>query len=176
MPITRSRGILVIEPDPELECTLRRMNENLSIECDEVDPQMPPLVDASDPVIPDIRGEGEIRRQPPTPRHQEYYRGYENIAHSDGPVVLHPLPNGHTFVVTSSLMQMLTGRGSFSGLPSEDLYAQISKVREVFKSCVARPDLNMHVIGLRVFPLSLTGEAVIWLLSSPINQSSLEIN
>ena len=30
------------------------------------------------------------------------------------------------------------------------------------KSCGERPDLNMDVIGLRVFPLSLTGDASIW--------------
>ena len=33
---------------------------------------------------------------------------------------LPPLPQGHTFVVTSILMQMLTARGLFSGLRSED--------------------------------------------------------
>ena len=30
------------------------------------------------------------------------------------------------------------------------------------KSCVRRPDLDLDVIGLRVFPFSLTGEATIW--------------
>lgn len=30
------------------------------------------------------------------------------------------------------------------------------------KSFVGRPDLDLDVIGLRVFPLSLTGEAAIW--------------
>ena len=47
------------------------------------------------------------------PRPQEYYRGYDNIADYDGPLVLPPLPQGHTFEVTSSLMQMLTARGLF---------------------------------------------------------------
>ena len=40
----RSRGIPVIEPNPELERTLRRMNQNLGIQDDEVGPQIPPLV------------------------------------------------------------------------------------------------------------------------------------
>ena len=64
-------------------------------------------------------------------------------------------------MVTSSLMQMLTARGLFSGLPSEDPHAHIAKVRAVCKSCVGRPYLNLDVSGLRLFPLSLTGEATI---------------
>ena len=90
--------------------------------------------------------EGEIRRQPPTPRPQDYYRGFDNITDSDGPVFFHPLPHGHTFVVNSRLMQMLTATGLFS----------------VCKSCLGRPNLNMDVIGLRVFSISLKEEAAIW--------------
>ena len=56
---------------------------------------------------------------------QAYYRGYDNIVDSDGPLVLPPLPTGHTFVVTSSLMQMLTARGLFPGLPYEDPHAHV---------------------------------------------------
>ena len=92
-----------------------------------------------------------------------------NIADSDGPLVLPPLPPGRTFVVTSILMQMLTTRGLFSGLPSEDPHDHISKVRTVCKSCVGRPDLDLDVIGLRVFPLLLTGEASIWFTELPYN-------
>ena len=80
-----------------------------------------------------------------------------------------PLPPGYTFVVTSSLMQMVTARGLFSGLPSEDSHAHIVKIRVVCKSCVGRPDLDLYVIGLRVFPLSLTGEAAIWFTKLPYN-------
>ena len=70
-------------------------------------------------------------------------------------------------MVTSSLMQMLTASGLFSELPSEDPHAHIAKVRAVCKSCVGRPDLDLDVIGLRVFPLSLTGEAAIWFTELP---------
>ena len=65
-------------------------------------------------------------------------------------------------MVTSSLMQMLTTRGLFLGLPSKDPHAHMAKVGAVCKSCVGRPDLDLDVTGLRVFPLSLTGEAAIW--------------
>ena len=98
----------------------------------------------------------------PAPRAQDYYRGYDNITDSDVPLVLSPLPHDHTFVVTSSLMQMLSAKGLFSGLPSEDPHTRITKVRSVCKNWVGRPDLNMDVIRLRVFPLSLMGEVAIW--------------
>ena len=62
--------------------------------------------------------EGALRRQPPARRPQEYYRGNFNIVDPYGPLFLPPLPQGHSFVVTSSLMQMLTARGLFSRLPS----------------------------------------------------------
>ena len=59
-------------------------------------------------------------------------------------------------------MQMLTAIGLFLGLPSEDPHAHIAKVREVCKSCVRSHDLNLDVIGLTIFPLSLTGKAANW--------------
>uniref|UniRef100_M1DGR0 Uncharacterized protein n=1 Tax=Solanum tuberosum TaxID=4113 RepID=M1DGR0_SOLTU len=52
----------------------------------------------------------------------------------DGPIILPPLPQRHTFVVTSSLMQMLTKRGFFAGLSSEDPYAHMAKLTSVCKS------------------------------------------
>ena len=64
---------------------------------------------------------------------------------------------------------MLTARGLFSRLPSEDPHVHIAKVRAVCKSCVGRPDLDLDVIGLRVFPLSLTGEAAILFTVLPYN-------
>ena len=79
-------------------------------------------------------------------------------------------------MVTSSLMQMLTARGLFSGVPLEDPHAHISKVREVCKSCVGMPDLDLDVIGLRVFPLSVTGKLLFGSLKSLITQFSLRTN
>ena len=42
-------------------------------------------------------------------------------------------------------------------------------IRAVCKNCVGRPDLDLDVIGIRVFPLSLMGEAAIWLTELPYN-------
>ena len=91
--------------------------------------------------------------KPPIPRILEFYRGNVNITDSDGPLVLPPLSHGHTFVVTSSLMQMLTARGLFEGLPSEDPHAHTTNLRSVCKSFVGRIDLFMNIIGMTVFPL-----------------------
>ena len=70
-------------------------------------------------------------------------------------------------MVTSSLMQMITVRDLFPGLPYEDPDAHIAKVRAVCKSCVGRTDLDLDIIGLRVFPLSLMGEAAMWFTELP---------
>ncbi|XP_049373432.1 uncharacterized protein LOC125838412 [Solanum verrucosum] len=65
-------------------------------------------------------------------------------------------------MVTSNLMQMLTARALFVRLASEDPYAHMAKLTSVCKSSVGRPKLDMNVICLRVLPLSLTGDAVVW--------------
>ena len=39
---------------------------------------------------------------------------------------------------------------------------RITKVRAVCKSCIGRRNFDLDVIGLRVFPRSLTGEDAIW--------------
>ena len=143
----------------------------MGINSDDQNQNIPAPVIVHCQLLPDDPGENQQRGSNPAPRPQEYYRGYDIIADSDGPLVLPPLPQGHTFVVASSLMQMLTARGLVSGLPSEDPHAHIAKVRAVCKSCVGRPDLDLDVIGLRVFPLSVTGKAAIWFNKLSYNSS-----
>ena len=169
MPSTKSRREPMLRLDPELNRTLCKMNiqNNPAFIDDDINPRFPQPVDDHNRVVVDNPSEDNPRRQHPTPHPQEYYRGNVNITDSDVALVLHPLPQGHTFVVTSSVMQMLIARGLFPGLSSEDPYTQIAKVRSVCKSCVWRPDSNMDVIGLRVFPLLLTGEAAIWFTELP---------
>ena len=156
MPSTRSNAEPILSPDPELNCRLCRMNRNLGNLEDELDHEIPPPVEAHDQLLAENHGEGEIRSQPPAPPPHEYNRGNVNITDSECPLVLPILPHGHTFVVTSSLMQIFTAIGLFSRLSSEDPHAHVAKVRSVCKICVGRAYLNMNVIGLRLFPLSLT--------------------
>ena len=122
------------------------MNKKLGILDDYHNPELPPPIDAHDQLLPVNLVEGEICRKPPTPRPHEYCRVYDNITHSDGPLVFPPLPHGHTFVVTSSLMQMLTARGLFSRIPSKDTHAHIAKVRSVCKSCAVGPMFNLKIV------------------------------
>ena len=167
MPNTRRGREPLFPYDHELERTLRNMSQNLVINDYDPNQNIPAPVDVHGLLLPNAPGEHQQRGQNPAPRPQAYYRAYDNIADSDGPLVLPPLPTGHTFVVTSSLMQMLTARGFFSGLPFEDPHAHIAKVRAVCKSCVGKPYLDLDVIGLIVFPLSLIGEAAIWFTKIP---------
>ena len=73
-------------------------------------------------------------------------------------------------------MQMLTARGLFLGLPSEDPHAHIDKVRAVCKSCVGRPDLDLDVIGLRVFLSHIRERLLYGSLGSLTTQFSLGTN
>ena len=59
-------------------------------------------------------------------------------------------------------MQMLTTRGLFPRLPSEDLDAHFAKLRSVCKSGVGRPYSDINVIRLRLFSLSSTEDVAIW--------------
>ena len=127
----------------------------------------PPPVDAHNEVIAENQAANAMRMQPPITLSQEFYRGNVKINDFDGPLVLPPLSHGLTFVVTSSLMQMLTARGLFLGLPLEYPHAHLANLRAVCKSCVGRPDLDMNVIGFQVFPLSLVREAAIWITELP---------
>ena len=93
MPSARSRGELILPLDPELNRTLCKMNiqNNVAYIDDEINPQLPPPIDAHKQVIDDNPGEGNPRRQSPAPHPQEYYRGNINITDSDVPLVLLPL-------------------------------------------------------------------------------------
>ena len=171
MSSTRSRGEPILPFNPELNRTLQRMNnpQNPTNLGDYMNRQPPPPIDAHNQVVAENLADDALRMHPPIPHPQESYRGNINITYSYGTLILPNLPQGHTFMVASSLMQMITVRGLFSKLPYEDPHDHIAKLRSVCKSCVGRPDLDMNVIGLRVFPLLQKGEAAIWFTVLPYN-------
>ena len=109
------------------------MNWNLGINDDDPNQNIPAPVDVHGQLLLDALVDHQQRGQNTAPRPQAYCRGYDDIADSYGPLVLPPLPPDHTFVETSTLMQMLTTRGLFSRLPSEDPHAHIAKVRQCAK-------------------------------------------
>ena len=117
MTSTWSRGEPILSFDPELNHTLRRMNEphNHDNIGNRINRKLPLPVYAHNKVIVENPEEGALRRQPPAPRPQEYYRGNVSIVDSDGPFVPPLLQKGHSFMVTSILMQMLTARGLIFG-------------------------------------------------------------
>ena len=126
MPSTRSQGEPLTPYDPELNRTLRRMN-NQGLPVNPIGGNLDEAVEFQQPRVVGGENRGLAENQlgdavrvhgPPGPRQHDNYRGNIDIADSDGPIVLPPLPPGHTFVVTSSLMQMLTTRGIFSRSPS----------------------------------------------------------
>ena len=113
----------------------------------------PTPVEAQNQVVAENQDDNVMRIKLRIPRPPEFYRVIFNINDCEGPLVLPPLPHGHTFVVTSSLIQMLTTRGLFLGLPSEDPNSHIDKLRFLCKNCMGKQDVDMNIIGLRVFPL-----------------------
>ena len=122
MPRTRSQGEPLTSYDPELNKTLRRMN-NQGLPLHPIGGNLDEAVELQQPRVVGGENRGLAENQlgnavmvhgPPDPQLNANYRGNINIVDSDGPLVLPHLPLGHTFVVTSSLMQMFTAKGLFS--------------------------------------------------------------
>ena len=178
MPSTRNWGEPILPFDFKLNRTLRRINnlQNPTNLGDWINCHIQPSVDAHHYVFAENPIKDALRMELPIPRPQDFYRGNINITYFYGPLVLPLLLQGHTFMVTSSLMLMIPTRGLFSGLQSEDPHVHIAKLMLVWRSCVWRPKFGMNVIGLRVFPLSLMREAAIWFIKLPIILSIPGIN
>ena len=83
---------------------------------DGVDMQPPMLVSANNQApIENHIGDILIMQPLTVQRMHDYYRDNMNIVNSDRPLVLPLFPLRNTFVVTSTLMKMLTTRGLFLG-------------------------------------------------------------
>lgn len=82
-------------------------------------------------------------------------------------IMLPPIPKDTKFVIYSGFLYILQHRGLFSSLPIKDLHKHLHNVIFVCKSMMGNKNLSMDVPGLRVFPLSLTGEVTVWLSELP---------
>ncbi|XP_069148095.1 uncharacterized protein [Solanum lycopersicum] len=80
-------------------------------------------------MLPNAPGEHQQRGQNPVPRPQAYYRGYVNIADSDGPLVLAPLPRGDTFVNhnNKAVLDTIAG-GSYEECPYAEITEKLEKI------------------------------------------------
>ena len=101
----------------------------------------PTPVEAQNQVVEENQDDNVMRIKLRIPHPPEFYRVIFNINDCEGPLVLQPLPHGHTFVVTNILIHMITARGLFLGLPSKGFHAHIYKRSYVCKSCVGRVTL-----------------------------------
>lgn len=80
---------------------------------DGINLRLPPPVHAHNQVVAENKANDALRMQPLIPCPQAFYRGNANITNSTGSLVIPSLPQWHTFMVTSILMQVLTARGLF---------------------------------------------------------------
>src|SRR5688572_24735359 len=188
MQNTRSRGIPLSPFNPEIQRALRGMannNNEGNVVGDETadrlrqkqhnDPQRVPLQPPHNVGLQPPQNQGLHQQQPLHQglNQQQIARNIHGVDDdtmgSTGAILLPPLPPGSKFCITSGLIQMLHSRGLFSGLASEDPHNHLINVAYVRKSGVGDPNLTIDVIGLRVFPISLAGNAAVWLSELPYN-------
>lgn len=73
-----------------------------------------------------------------------------------------PLAPGAKFSITSTMIQLLNLKGLFGGLPGDDPNMHLVNFITICKS-FNNSGVRQNVIRLRLFPLSLSGEATMWL-------------
>ncbi|PHT55057.1 hypothetical protein CQW23_03543 [Capsicum baccatum] len=83
-------------------------------------------------------------------------------AGATGAIIPPPLAPGAKFNITSTMIKLLQLKGLFGGLAGDDSNMHLINFISTFKS-FDNPGVSQNAIRLRLFPLSLSGEATLWL-------------
>ncbi|KAH0737911.1 hypothetical protein KY290_036616 [Solanum tuberosum] len=103
------------------------------------------------------------------PTHMMYEEDYLDLdgAGSTGAIMLPALPPGVKFTITSTMIQLLNLKGMFRGAAGDYANQHLMNFVAICKSQEI-PGISQTTMRLRLFTLSLTGEATNWLNEIPV--------
>lgn len=84
-----------------------------------------------------------------------------DVASATGAIIPSSLVLGAKFNITSTMIKLLNLKGLFDDLPGDDSNMYLMNFFTIFKS-FDNPGVDQNAIRLRLFPLSLSGEATLW--------------
>jgi len=188
MPNTKSKGAPLIPYNTEFWKTIRKMvnaqereaqRQRLGLEAETAARGAQQYVVNNPPrVVEENVGVDEIahpHRQPLAPRgraQQPAHMVFEEDdldldgARATGAIVLPTLPPGLKFTITIKMIQLLNLKGMFRGAAGDDANQHLMNFVVICKSHDIH-GVSQTAIWLRLFPLSLIGEATNWLNELP---------